>query len=137
MFLTAGISSILHYSFLTEFQNLFMHKLIASEQKYAGLFRRLFAIFYDCILLVAILFILSAIATTLNNGKAVEPGDAIYPFFVILVVALSYLYFAWFWMGFNLTSPYKRVPGSAKKDLTLGHPGYSFTTPSQPPGKQL
>ena len=69
-----------------------------TEPGYAGLFRRLFAIFYDGFLLLAILFIVSAIATVLNNGKAVEPGDALYPVFVILIFSLSYLYFAWFWI---------------------------------------
>ena len=69
-----------------------------TEPRYAGLFRRLFAIFYDSFLLLAILFIVSAIATVLNNGKAVEQGDALYPVFVILIFSLSYLYFAWFWI---------------------------------------
>lgn len=69
-----------------------------SNQRYAGLFRRLFAIFYDSFLLLAILFIVSAIATALNQGKAVEPGDVLYPVFVITIFCLSYLYFAWFWI---------------------------------------
>ncbi len=69
-----------------------------TELRYAGLFRRLFAIFYDSFLLLAILIIVSAIATVLNNGKAVEPGDVLYPIFVILIFSLSYLYFAWFWI---------------------------------------
>ena len=69
-----------------------------TELRYAGLFRRLFAIFYDSFLLLAILFMVSAIATIVNNGKAIEPGDAIYPIFVILIFSLSYLYFAWFWI---------------------------------------
>jgi uncharacterized RDD family membrane protein YckC len=69
-----------------------------NRRRYAGLFRRLFAIFYDCFLLIAILFIVSAIATALNQGKAVEPDDALYPVFVIIIFSLSYLYFAWFWI---------------------------------------
>ena len=68
------------------------------QAAYAGLFRRLFAVFYDCFLLIAILFIVSAIATALNNGKAVEPGDTLYPVFVFIIFGLSYLYFAWFWI---------------------------------------
>jgi uncharacterized RDD family membrane protein YckC len=71
---------------------------IETKRQYAGLFRRLFAIFYDCFLLTAILFIVSAIATALNHGKAIEPGDSLYPLFVIVIVSLSYLYFAWFWI---------------------------------------
>jgi uncharacterized RDD family membrane protein YckC len=75
-----------------------MNEATTTKPKYAGLFKRLFAIFYDSFLLLAILFIVSAIATALNNGKAVEPGDALYPVFVILIFGLSYLYFAWFWI---------------------------------------
>ena len=75
-----------------------MTKPTNTEPRYAGLFRRLFAIFYDSFLLLAILFIVSAIATALNNGKAIEPGDSLYPIFVIVIFSLSYLYFAWFWI---------------------------------------
>jgi len=75
-----------------------MNESANTKPVYAGLFRRLLAIFYDSFLLLAILFIVSAIATSLNNGKAVEPGDALYPIFVILIFSLSYLYFAWFWV---------------------------------------
>ena len=63
-----------------------------------GLFRRLFAIAYDCFLLIAIMFIVSGIATALNQGKAVESGDPLYPLLVITIFALSYFYFAWFWI---------------------------------------
>jgi len=63
-----------------------------------GLFRRLFAIFYDCFLLIAILFLVSGIATALNQGTAVEPGNTLYPLMVFIIFSLSYLYFAWFWM---------------------------------------
>lgn len=75
-----------------------MTESIITGQRYAGLFRRLFAIFYDSFLLIAILFIVSAIATVLNSGKAIEPSDALYPLFVVVIFGLSYLYFAWFWI---------------------------------------
>ncbi len=68
------------------------------KQIYIGLFRRLFAIFYDIFLLTAILFIVSAIATALNHGTAIDPDNAIYPLFVLIIFTLSYLYFAWFWI---------------------------------------
>lgn len=71
---------------------------INTEQQYVGIFRRLFAIFYDCFLLTAILFIVSALATALNHGKAVETSDPLYPLFVSAIFVLSYLYFAWFWI---------------------------------------
>jgi uncharacterized RDD family membrane protein YckC len=63
-----------------------------------GLFRRFFAIFYDCFLLTAILFVVSGIATALNQGMAVEPGNTLYPLMVFIIFSLSYLYFAWFWV---------------------------------------
>lgn len=76
-----------------------MNDETTTEPRYAGLFRRLFAISYDCFLLIAILFIVSAIATILNGGRAVEPGDAIYPILVLLILLLCYLYFSWFWIN--------------------------------------
>ena len=71
---------------------------LSSNYVHTGLFRRLFAIAYDCFLLIAIMLIVSGIATALNQGKAVEPDDALYPLLVITIFALSYLYFAWFWI---------------------------------------
>jgi uncharacterized RDD family membrane protein YckC len=72
----------------------------STEKKliHIGLFRRLFAIFYDIFLLTALLFIVSALATALNHGAAIDPDNTIYPFFVFIIFALSYLYFAWFWI---------------------------------------
>lgn len=70
----------------------------ADALRYAGFFRRLFAIFYDSFLLIAILFIVSGIATALNHGKAIETSNAFYPLYVFIIFALSYLYFAWFWI---------------------------------------
>lgn len=66
--------------------------------RYAGLFRRLFAIFYDGFLLLAVLFIISGIATALNDGKAIDTSNAFYPVYVTTIFGLSYLYFAWFWI---------------------------------------
>lgn len=75
-----------------------MTKSEPSKIRYAGLFRRLFAIFYDMFLLIAIYFMVSYVAIFLNHGKAIEPSDTFYPLFVSVIVALSYLYFAWFWI---------------------------------------
>ena len=79
-----------------------------SSITYAGLFRRLFAIFYDCFLLIAILFIVTAIANALNQGEAIEPGDTLYPLYVLTIFILSYLYFAWFWIHGGQTLGMKR-----------------------------
>ena len=93
-------------AFFTTFLLLLQTKMITEANNtqqtenppYAGLFRRLLAILYDSFLLIAILFIVSAIATALNHGKAVEPGNALYPLLVFTIFSLSYLYFAWFWI---------------------------------------
>ena len=65
---------------------------------YAGVFRRLFAIFYDIFLLLAILFIFAAIAMTLNHGKAIETSDNFRPVYAIFMLGICYLYFSWFWI---------------------------------------
>ncbi len=75
-----------------------MTKTQTSAPAYAGLFRRLFAIFYDSFLLLAILFIVTAVANALNHGEAIEPGDSLYLLYVLAIFFLSYLYFAWFWI---------------------------------------
>lgn len=63
-----------------------------------GLFRRIFAIFYDGFLLLAILFIVTAISNALNNGSAIEPENIFYPLYIMTILCLCYFYFAWFWI---------------------------------------
>ena len=70
----------------------------ADSLVYAGLFRRLFAIFYDSILLIAILMMVFGIATILNHGSAIEPSNPAYPVMVLIFFSLCYLYFTWFWV---------------------------------------
>ena len=67
--------------------------------RYTGIFRRLFAISYDLFLLIAIYFIVSYGAIALNNGRAINSDNPYYLHFVLLIVILSYLYFAWFWVN--------------------------------------
>jgi uncharacterized RDD family membrane protein YckC len=71
----------------------------AADFRYVGLFRRLFAIFYDCFLLAAILFLTTGITIVLNGGKAVEQEHALYPLLVFSLAAMIYLYFTWFWVN--------------------------------------
>ena len=73
------------------------HSQQTAEPCYAGLFRRLFAIFYDCFLLIAILFIISAIALALNHGEAIESSNTFHSLYFIVILSICYLYFAWFW----------------------------------------
>ncbi len=89
---------------------------------YAGLFRRLFAIFYDCFLLIAILFIVTAIGNALNNGEAIEPDNALYPIYVLTIFILCYLYFAWFWIhgGQSLGMKTWRIQLRSVDDCKIG-----------------
>ena len=70
-----------------------------ANNRYIGLFRRLFAIFYDCFLISAVLFITTGITIVLNGGKAVEQGHALYPVLVFSLAAMIYVYFTWFWVN--------------------------------------
>lgn len=63
----------------------------------AGLFRRLLAIAYDCFLLIALLFLTTALFTAINRGNAIERDDIIYIPLVITLAAIAFLFFTWFW----------------------------------------
>ena len=76
-----------------------MTESTVTELRYAGLFRRLFAIFYDCFLLAAILFIAAAVAIAINQGKAIETDSSFRPLYTITMFAICYLYFSWFWIN--------------------------------------
>jgi len=52
------------------------------------------AIFYDSFLLCGILFVATAITLPLNNGQAFT-ADQVY--FSSYLLAVSFLFFAWFW----------------------------------------
>ena len=55
-----------------------------------GLARRLMAIFYDLLLLIALLFIATVIANALNHGEPIEPDNPYYPFFVLYLLVISF-----------------------------------------------
>lgn len=59
-----------------------------------GLIRRMAAIFYDCLLLLAVLFAATAVLLPFTNGKAINSENYIY--FIYLSV-WSFLFFGWQW----------------------------------------
>ncbi|MCK4833673.1 MAG: RDD family protein [Gammaproteobacteria bacterium] len=69
-----------------------------TEIRYVGLFRRLFAIFYDTFLLTAILLVIAATIMTINHGEPIETDDSFRPAYVFFMISICYLYFAWFWV---------------------------------------
>ena len=61
----------------------------------AGLLRRLAALAYDILLLVAVLFITTALLLTATGGEAIASGNLVFRTFVFMV---CYGYFAFFWL---------------------------------------
>jgi len=59
-----------------------------------GFFRRLAVVFYDTLLLLAILFFATAIALPFNKGEAFTNSNILYPGYLL---GISFLYFGWFW----------------------------------------
>lgn len=58
----------------------------------ATLFRRLAANFYDLLLLLGVLFVVSAIAVAINNGVAVK-----HPAYYLALFLVSFFFLGWFW----------------------------------------
>ena len=65
-----------------------------SELPSAGLFRRLAVLVYDALMLLAVLFLATALALPLTQGEAVDPQ---HPLFQLYLLAAAFLYFGWFW----------------------------------------
>ncbi len=59
-----------------------------------GLFRRLLAISYDCLLLAALLFVATAALLPFTGGNAIHSGNYWYLLYLILC---TYIYFGWQW----------------------------------------
>ncbi|OED35347.1 hypothetical protein AB833_30770 [Chromatiales bacterium (ex Bugula neritina AB1)] len=63
-----------------------------NNENAASLPRRLAAMFYDSLLLIAVLFTVSAIAVALNGGLAVT-----HPVYYLILLLVSFVFFGWFW----------------------------------------
>ena len=59
-----------------------------------GFFRRLAAVIYDSLLLVAVLFIATAAVLPFNGGEAFTADQYYYLLYLLFV---SFLFFGWFW----------------------------------------
>ena len=57
-------------------------------------FKQIACMVYDTLLLLSVLLAASAIAVTLNGGKAFESGN---PFFMAYLLIVSFLFYGWFW----------------------------------------
>lgn len=58
----------------------------------ATLLRRFAAIFYDLLLLTAVLLVFSAAAVAMNQGNAVS-----HPLYYLTLIVISFIFYGWFW----------------------------------------
>ncbi len=77
---------------------------------HAGFWRRMAAIFYDSLLILALFFLATAVVLPLNDGKAFSSDQYAYPVFLFLV---CFVFFGWFWTKGGQT------PGMKAWKLTL------------------
>ena len=59
-----------------------------------GFFRRLAIITYDSLLLIALLFLATAIILPFNGGEAFTSTQYLFP---IYLLSVSFFYYGWFW----------------------------------------
>jgi uncharacterized RDD family membrane protein YckC len=67
----------------------------SADNNAPSLFRILAAIFYDTLLLIAILFVATAIVLILNGGKQISQDNYLYTAFLF---SLCFIFYYWFWM---------------------------------------
>lgn len=56
------------------------------------LFRRTAAFLYDCLLLIALFFIITAISIAFNDGQAIQ-----HFMFKLVLLVVAFIFFDWFW----------------------------------------
>ncbi|MGZ8165141.1 MAG: RDD family protein [Methylobacter sp.] len=59
-----------------------------------GFLRRLAAVFYDLLLLIALFFVATALLLPFNEGQAFTAKQFFYPIYLLVV---SFFFYAWFW----------------------------------------
>ena len=60
----------------------------------ASIFKRIAALFYDCLLLIAVFFVITAVAVRVNGGEAIES-----PLYLMALIPVAWIFFAWFWIN--------------------------------------
>lgn len=61
-----------------------------------GLLRRLAAVFYDAILLLAVLFFATALALPFNSGQAYSAESYLFTSYLLIV---AFCFYCWFWIN--------------------------------------
>jgi uncharacterized RDD family membrane protein YckC len=65
--------------------------------KHPGLIRRLLAMLYDALLLLALFFVATAVMMSFNDGKAIQPGQPLHWLHMLVLVVIGFLFYGWFW----------------------------------------
>jgi uncharacterized RDD family membrane protein YckC len=66
----------------------------STEKQHCSLLRRLAAIVYDLLLLLAVWFMVTLIIVIVNRGAAINPGNVIYS---LVLLIMGFGFFGWFW----------------------------------------
>jgi len=69
-------------------------KPVQEQSLSPGFFRHIAIIAYDGLLLLALLFLATALILPFNKGEAFTSSQYFFPIYILLV---SYLYYGWFW----------------------------------------
>lgn len=91
------------------------------------LLRRIAAFLYDCMLLIAIYFVVTAAVIPLNDGEAIQHWS-----FKIFLVFISFIFFDWFWRHGGQTLGMRawriRVEGVEEEKITFNQSMQRFIT---------
>jgi uncharacterized RDD family membrane protein YckC len=68
---------------------------LPDQPRPAGLFRRLAALLYDSLLLLALWFIATALLLPLTGGEAVSAHNPLLPAYLLFI---AFFFYGWFWM---------------------------------------
>jgi len=77
----------------TKFMKIHMTKAVETAIR-PSLLRYLAVMLYDSLLLLSILLLAGLVAVALNGGNAIGQGN---PFFMLYLLAVSFLFYGWFW----------------------------------------
>ena len=59
-----------------------------------GLFRHFAVVFYDWLLVLAVLMLAALLAVAVNHGQAIAPDNVFFKLYLLLII---FFYYGWFW----------------------------------------
>ena len=82
------------------------------------LFRRIAAFLYDCLLLIALFFVITAAFVPLNEGEAIQHWS-----YKIVLLLIAFVFFDWFWRHGGQTLGMRawriRLEGQTSENITF------------------